>query len=170
MKLKHKILLLIIMALVLVSPVALAQETPPPTTPVVIGGIDLDVLFSELDAYLLLHVVVLAGALQAGINLLKPYIEPLGTRFWAKESVEYQRYFEIVRLLITVGAYLAVWGGVVMTRTFIPSLAILPDVFVGVATVLLVVAGEEIQHGLIQLIYDLRKAKSAFQPPAPALR
>lgn len=127
-------------------------------------------IFTQAIAYLL-YCSSLSGTLQVFINQLKPsFIEPYRKegQFLADPN-RYLAFIYVLRTVLTIVAYLTLWGGVGATRALLGSLPlVIPDLGVGTVTVMLIVMGQEILHPLITRLYEVRDATKVLQnPPAP---
>ncbi len=111
----------------------------------------------------LLYTQTLAFALQQGIEHLKPLIITPLREALAVTDANYVTFMYVVRGVITVAAYLFVWGGVAATRAAAPYLAFVPDFALGTVTVLIVIGGEEIINALIDRLNALKKAAELMQ-------
>lgn len=110
------------------------------------------------------YVLSLAGLIQIGINQLKPlFLEPI------KERVTEQQYLIVIyvfRTVVTAAAYFGLWGGVEATRA-IGLPVFIPDYGVAIATIGLVVLGEEVIHPVIERFYVLRDLAKQLRDTRP---
>lgn len=180
MKLRLTILtLLLAYALCLAVIAVYAQEaTPSPEAPPIdqpapddVEGepvpIDLSAALSNAIVYLS-YTMVLALALQVGIEQLKPFIiTPLSKLLMVTEE-NYVPFMYIVRGVITIVAYVFIWGGVEATRAAAPFLAFVPDIALGVVTVLVVIGGESVINDLTDRLRALKEAAEMLKLPAGA--
>ena len=119
----------------------------------------LDLALSNAIAFLM-HTLTLAVALQVGIDQLKPFIiTPLREALKISDE-NYVAFMYIVRAVLTIIAYVGIWGGVAATRLAVPFLAFVPDLALGVVTVLFVISGESVINDLVD---KLRAAKEAAE-------
>ena len=117
---------------------------------------DIGNILAQGLAYLL-FVSGLAGALQVGINQLKPqFLEPL------KERLSESTYLGTIyafRFVLTLIGYFTIWGGSEATRALLPSLPTsVPDIGLAFVTILLVVLGQEVIHALMDKLYAFKDA------------
>lgn len=122
----------------------------------------LDTALSNAILYLT-YTMTLALALQVGIEQLKPFIiTPLRVALKITDE-NYTAFMYIVRGVVTVIAYIAIWGGVAATRLAVPFLDFVPDIALGVVTVLVVIGGEEVINALIDRLNALKEAAEAME-------
>lgn len=122
----------------------------------------LDLALANAIAYLL-YTLTLAVALQVGIDQLKPFIiTPLREALKISDE-DYRPFMYLVRAVLTIVAYTMIWGGVGATRLAVPFLAFVPDLALGVVTVLFVISGESVINDLVD---KLRAAKEAAESMA----
>jgi hypothetical protein len=110
--------------------------------------------FEQAFVYLA-YVLSLAGALQLIINQFKPIVfEPI--KEWLEES-HYLVFVYVVRGVITVLAFHFVWGGTEVLYGLAPALSIFPEFGASVLTVALIVLGEEVIHGIVDRLYEIKE-------------
>jgi hypothetical protein len=119
----------------------------------------LDIALSNAIAYLM-YTLTLAVALQVGIDQLKPFIITPLREALKISDYDYLAFMYAVRGALTIIAYLWIWGGVAATRLAVPFLAFVPDLALGVVTVLFVISGESVINDLVD---KLRAAKEAAE-------
>jgi hypothetical protein len=129
----------------------------------------LDTALANAIAYLM-YTMTLALALQVGIEQLKPLIiTPIRESLKITDE-NYVTFMYVVRAVVTIAAYVFVWGGVAATRLAVPFLGFVPDLALGVVTVLIVIGGEEIINALIDRLNALKEAAEVITlPPAPVV-
>jgi hypothetical protein len=122
----------------------------------------LETILTNAIAYLL-YTATLALALQVGIEQLKPFIiTPLREALKITDD-NYIAFMYVVRAVLTITAYLFIWGGVASTRVAVPFLAFVPDFALGTVTVLVVIGGTEVINALIDRLNALKDAAEAMQ-------
>lgn len=180
MKLRLTILTLVVIFALLWGVVGVyAQDaTPSPEAPPIeqpspddVEGepvpIDLSAALSNAIVYLA-YTLTLAWALQVGIEQLKPFIiTPLAESLNLTEE-SYVPFMYIVRGVITVIAYVFIWGGTEATRAAAPFLSFVPDIALGVVTVLVVIGGESVINDLTDRLRALKEAAEMLKLPAGA--
>lgn len=117
------------------------------------------------------YVLSLAGLIQIGINQLKPlFLEPIKNRLVVPENPNGEQQYLIViyvfRTVVTAAAYFGLWGGVEATRA-IGLPVFIPDYGVAIATIGLVVLGEEVIHPVIERFYVLRDLAKQLRDTRP---
>jgi fatty acid desaturase len=126
----------------------------------------LDLALSNAIAYLM-YTMTLALALQVGIEQLKPFIiTPLREALKISDT-DYIAFMYVVRAFVTIVAYLWIWGGVSATRLAVPFLAFVPDIPLGVVTVLVVIGGTSVINDLTDRLRALKEAAEVIKLPAP---
>lgn len=113
-----------------------------------------DSIFAQIFAYFTV-LLALAGALQTAINTLKPQVfEPIKARVDANTYLVIMYAF---RLLLTIFAFVFLWGGVGAVRSYVPFLpASVPDFGLSIFTIFLIVLGQEFIHAGMDRLYIFR--------------
>lgn len=167
------VLLALIVAVLAPTLAAMAQDTTPP----VVVTPDFDSVTDELQNFLLVHVALIATGLQFLLNQVKSITDILAYQMGWKDPLnpdapntpEYLRWMYLVRFVALIVVYVMA-GGVPVTRQFLPSLAMFPDIFMAGLAIGVTGAGTEFQFQFLKFLSSLKDTRKIvtgeISPPA----